>query len=68
MTTKTLNSIKAFSKLLILFSAVFLFPGCEGYRSGEGIVKDKLTNLPLDSVYCDAVTGSNTMYTDSKSV
>lgn len=54
--------------LLTFFTAgsiVLLLYSCEGFRSAEGVVKDKLTNAPLDSVLCTVVTGDETIYTDS---
>lgn len=42
-----------------------MLAGCEGYRCGEGIVKDASTKLPLDSVLCTVITGSEYMFTDS---
>ena len=50
--------------LLTLTIAIFI-TSCEGYRCGNGIVLDKTTNKPLDSVYCEVLTGVQTMYTDS---
>lgn len=53
---------------LALFSTftvrVFL-PSCEGQRCGSGRVVGKATNRPLDSVLCEVVTGTETIYTDS---
>ena len=43
----------------------FLITSCEGYRCGEGRVLDKTTSKPLDSVYCEVLTGVQKMYTDS---
>ena len=45
--------------------AATVFTGCEGYRCGDGQVLDRATNLPLDSVFVEAITGRQTMYTDS---
>jgi hypothetical protein len=42
-----------------------LFSSCEGYKCGAGIVKDKQTGHPLDSVFCNVKTGTQNMYTDS---
>ncbi len=45
--------------------AAFALAGCEGYRCGTGRVVDRLTNQPLDSVYCEVLTGVATKYTDT---
>lgn len=56
-------------KTLIGFSILLLFclafSGCEGKRCGNGIVIDKSSKKPLDSVYCEVTTGNQTLYTDS---
>lgn len=53
--------------LLVLLAIVLVYAltSCEGYRCGNGTVLDKTTNKPLDSVFCEVMTGSKTMYTDS---
>ena len=59
------KSIKYFFnifKLAIIFIAV---TGCEGYKCGDGLVIDKLTNQPLDSVLCVVKSGTQTYLTDS---
>jgi hypothetical protein len=43
---------------LLLFS-------CEGYKCGEGVVKDKQSGQLLDSVFCNVTTGKENFYTDS---
>lgn len=48
---------------VIVFHSALI--SCDGSRCGDGKVVDKVTNQPLDSVYCEAVTGLQTMYTDS---
>ena len=45
--------------------AVPLLSGCEGYRCAQGKVLDKVTGSPLDSVFCEVLTGRQAMYTDS---
>lgn len=50
----------------ICCAAVLVFlSGCEGYRCGDGTVLDADTRLPLDSVFCEVLTGSEQMVTDS---
>ena len=49
--------------LCTVFTAAFT--SCEGYKCGTGHVVDKLTSKPLDSVFCEAITGVQTQYTDS---
>ena len=50
--------------LLFNLSIIVLFSSCEGYRAAKGIAKDKVTNLPLDSVLCNVKTGNMKVYTD----
>ena len=49
---------------LLLIIATFI-TACEGFRSARGIVKDKATSKPLDSVACAVITGQTTFITDS---
>lgn len=56
----TRNCLKSF----VFITAVSL-TSCEGYRSVHGIVKDKTTSLPIDSVFCKALTSDAQFYTDS---
>jgi hypothetical protein len=49
---------------IFLIPALFL-AACEGFRSAHGIVKDKVTGKPLDSVACFAPTARITIITDS---
>ena len=49
--------------VLILLSTIQL--SCEGFKCVSGNIRDKQTNLPLDSVNCVVKTGMITMYTDS---
>lgn len=51
--------------LICVAIAFSIFTGCEGYSTAEGIVKDKATDLPLDSVLCKVTTGYMEVYTDS---
>src|SRR5688500_3099831 len=53
--------------LTIIFSLllILLMESCEGYKCGNGKVVDKITTLPLDSVLCEVVTGTQTSVTDS---
>ena len=47
--------------LIILF-----FESCEGYRCADGTVLDRITNLPLDSVFVEVITAdSRAIYTDT---
>ncbi len=50
--------------LIVLLPTLFLL-GCEGYRCAKGIVKDKSTNLKLDSVLCYVTTSREVFYTDT---
>jgi hypothetical protein len=43
----------------------FCCVSCEGSRFAEGIILDKLTAKPLDSVVCIALSGEDKMITDS---
>jgi hypothetical protein len=46
--------------------SIFTLAGCEGFTCAEGTVKDKATNLPLDSVYCEVTSSETTnVYTNS---
>ncbi len=38
---------------------------CEGMRHAEGIAVDKVSNLPLDSVLCNVLSGNQKALTDS---
>ncbi len=51
--------------LICIAIALAMFTGCEGYSTAEGVVKDKETNLPLDSVLCKVTSGQMEVYTDS---
>ena len=53
--------------LIYLFLLTCVFASCEGYTCTDGIVKDKNTNLPLDSVLCMDLNAKYKlgMYTDS---
>lgn len=44
---------------------LLLFSSCEGYKCGSGIVKDKITGLPLDSVSCEVLANKEIYLTDS---
>ena len=63
-TSSSLGKMKPTLILLTLPFAIFI-TSCEGYRCGSGVVLDKTTNKPMDSVYCEVLTGVQTMYTDS---
>lgn len=57
--------MKIISQLLFAMLLMLCIQSCEGYRCSDGVVLDKLTNLPLDSVLCDVISGSQKAYTDS---
>lgn len=57
--------MQAVTKGLLLILVGMFFQGCEEYKCADGIVRDKLTNLPLDSVLTEVTTGAKTLYTDS---
>ena len=52
-------------KVIGLFVMSIFIMSCEGYRCGDGKVYDADTLEPLDSVFCEVLTGSETQYTDS---
>ena len=49
----------------ILFTTLLILSSCEGYKCADGIVKDNISKIPLDSVYIKVVSGSKTMFTDT---
>ncbi|WP_395062484.1 hypothetical protein [Flavobacterium sp.] len=51
--------------LLVLISLSTIQLSCEGFKCMSGNIRDKQTNLPLDSVNCVVKTGIKTMFTDS---
>lgn len=51
--------------LIGLVSLVIIFTACEGSSSAKGVVKDKETNLPLDSVTCTVTSGEMQIVTNS---
>jgi hypothetical protein len=51
--------------VLITFLIATCLTSCEGYKCGTGTVFDKMTNKPIDSVFCEVQTGVQKMYTDS---
>jgi hypothetical protein len=50
---------------LSLSLALLFLESCEGYRCADGIVMDKLTGRPLDSILIEVVTASKHIYTDT---
>jgi hypothetical protein len=50
--------IYTFIKYSIALLIVLAACGCEGYRTSTGIVRDRATNLPMDSVFCVVTTGT----------
>ncbi|RED24862.1 hypothetical protein BD847_1598 [Flavobacterium cutihirudinis] len=52
-------------KNIVLIVAFIFLISCEGYKTGAGIVYDKSTNKPLDSVRYYAVGIDYIEYTDS---
>ncbi len=57
-------SIKSTS-IFILISMGMVLSSCEGSRCASGIIYGTDTNQPLNSVYCEVLTGSDQIYTDS---
>ena len=55
----------SFPGRLWLMAPLLLVSGCEGFRQAAGTVVDYTTYKPLDSVYCNVVTGGAPMYTDT---
>lgn len=51
--------------LIVAITLILLFTSCEGYKCAEGIIVDKDTGIPLDSVLVNVKTGKKQMYTDS---
>lgn len=51
--------------LLIVCLSLPILSGCEGYRCGNGIIKDALTGQAIDSVLVNAISAKKTMYSDS---
>jgi hypothetical protein len=66
MTTKTSKIIKtSFLATLLLSLIVISTTGCaEGYRAAKGVVVDDQNGQPLDSVFCNVITGNDTQLTD----
>lgn len=56
--------ISVITTITFLFSLTSL-TSCEGYSCGKGIIYDRQTNEPLDSVLCKVLTGSEIQYSDS---
>lgn len=51
---------------ILFFVATIPIMGCEGYSCAKGTVKDKATELPLDSVQVKVITNDNAIkYTDA---
>jgi hypothetical protein len=59
------HNMKFFATLLTTASLAFALTSCEGYRCGTGRVVDSATNRALGNVFCEAITGRQTMFTDS---
>ena len=51
--------------LIGLACILIILTACEGSSSAKGVVKDKETNLPLDSVTCTVTSGEMQVVTDS---
>lgn len=51
--------------MCLLFLSGSLCQGCEGYRCADGIVLDKSTNQPLDSILVEVIIASELIYTDA---
>lgn len=52
-------------KPLLCLLIIVTVASCEGYRTADGIVKDAVSNMPLDSVLVKVETGTQEMLTDS---
>ena len=51
---------------LLMMAAILVLSGCEGMRKASGVVYDKSTTRPLDSVFIKVLTEEGVfMYTDS---
>jgi hypothetical protein len=52
-----MTKVKIFFITLMVTVFAVALTSCEGYRCGNGQILDKATNKPLDSVFCEALTG-----------
>ncbi len=59
-----INTAKQLILIIGLIGTLWLF-GCEGYRCAEGTVYESGTDIPIDSVLCKVLTGTEELYTDS---
>lgn len=50
---------------VLFFPIILANISCEGYRTANGVVKDAITHLPLDSVLVAVDTGNQEGLTDS---
>lgn len=57
--------MKICTKMVPLLMGLFALSACEGYRSADGIVIDKTSRQPLDSVMIEVTTASYSVYTDT---
>jgi len=63
MTTK--NIVLRLIQVLTFVLLVVFIISCEGYSCAKGFVHDSGTKEPIDSVLCEAITGSKKVYSDS---
>lgn len=61
----TFNNLLKQVGSIFIFLLIFLLESCEGYSCADGVVKDKKTNKPIDSVSIKVISGSQTIYTDT---
>ena len=52
-------------KSTLIFLLLLVISACEGNRVAKGIVKNKATDLPLDSVLCVVTNGIDSVLTDT---
>ncbi len=57
--------MKRVLRVIFLIQSVYFLTSCEGFKCSNGTVMDKSTNLPLDSVFVNVVSGSEFIYTDT---
>ncbi len=53
------------SSSLVFFGYLLICSSCEGNRIAHGYIVDQQTFLPIDSVYVEVLTGTDTIYSDS---
>ena len=50
---------------ILLFVGLGIFLSCEGNRISDGFIVDQQTFQPVDSVFVEVLTGTDTVYSDS---